>query len=68
VYVYTPAGDIMGEVENIGPGTSRDLTVELDPGLYEVVCKPGMVGDGIATSITATDVLPSEPATTAGGS
>jgi iron uptake system component EfeO len=54
-YVYTLDDEIMGEVENIGPGTSRDLTVDLGPGLYEVVCKPGMTGDGIATPITVTD-------------
>ncbi len=38
---------IVGEVENIGPGLSRDLVVQAEPGNYFTVCKPGMVGDGI---------------------
>jgi iron uptake system component EfeO len=38
---------IVGEVENIGPGLSRDLVVQLAPGSYLTTCKPGMVGDGI---------------------
>jgi iron uptake system component EfeO len=54
VYVYAPGDRVMGEVENIGPGTSRDLTVDLTAGTYEVACKPGMKGDGIRTEITVT--------------
>ncbi|TAJ49893.1 MAG: EfeM/EfeO family lipoprotein [Herbiconiux sp.] len=38
---------IVGEVENVGPGISRDLVVQAQPGDYYTVCKPGMVGDGI---------------------
>jgi iron uptake system component EfeO len=38
---------IIGEIENIGPGLSRDLVVQAQPGDYFTVCKPGMVGDGI---------------------
>lgn len=54
VYVY--AGEqIVAEVENIGPGTSQDLVVELTPGSYEIACKPGMTGDGIRTTVTVTD-------------
>jgi len=56
VYVYGEKdGDfsqIVNEVENIGPGTGRDMTVDLSAGRYEVACKPGMVGDGIRTQIT----------------
>jgi len=52
VYVYGVDDKIMGEVENIGPGTSRDLTVDLGAGTYEVACKPGQKGDGIRTEIT----------------
>ena len=38
----------MGEVENIGPGLTRELIVELaEPGTYVTACKPGMNGDGI---------------------
>jgi iron uptake system component EfeO len=47
---------IVGEVENIGPGLSRDLVVQLSPGSYQTTCKPGMVGDGIdKTTFTVTD-------------
>lgn len=56
VYVYGANGGafdkVISEVENIGPGTSRDLTVTLDPGSYEIACKPGQAGDGIRQAIT----------------
>jgi uncharacterized cupredoxin-like copper-binding protein len=52
VYVYGEGDKVMGEVENIGPGTSRDFTVDLGAGTYEVACKPGQKGDGIRTEIT----------------
>ncbi len=54
VYVYTKSGDVKSEVENIGPGTSRNLNANLTAGDYEVACKPGMKGDGIRTPITVT--------------
>ena len=58
VYVYGEDDGkytrVIGEVENIGPGTSRDLDVDLAGGSYEVACKPGQSGDGIRTSITVT--------------
>ncbi|MCS5496578.1 EfeM/EfeO family lipoprotein [Cnuibacter physcomitrellae] len=38
---------IVGEIENVGPGISRDLVVQAQPGDYYTVCKPGMVGDGV---------------------
>ncbi|NYE20807.1 iron uptake system protein EfeO [Microbacterium immunditiarum] len=38
---------IVGEVENIAPGTSRSLTVVAQPGEYFTLCKPGMVGEGV---------------------
>lgn len=38
---------IVGEVENIAPGASRNLTVVAQPGDYYTLCKPGMVGDGV---------------------
>jgi iron uptake system component EfeO len=41
---------IVGEVENIGPGLSRDLVVQLSEGAYFTACKPGMTGDGIGKS------------------
>ncbi len=46
---------VVGEVENIGPGLSRDLVVQAAPGSYTLACKPGMVGDGIRSTFTVTD-------------
>lgn len=43
---------IISEVENIGPGITRDLTVDLAEGTYKTSCKPGMVGDGIIGDLT----------------
>ncbi len=43
---------IIGEVENIGPGLSRDLVVTAPAGEYLTACKPGMVGDGIQAPFT----------------
>lgn len=43
---------IISEVENIGPGITRDLTVNLAEGTYKTSCKPGMVGDGIIGDLT----------------
>lgn len=54
-YLYGTGDRIMGEVENIGPGLSRDLIVEVpDGGAYTTACKPGMVGDGIRAAFTVT--------------
>ncbi|GAA3385618.1 iron uptake system protein EfeO [Cryptosporangium minutisporangium] len=53
-YVYAEGDRIMGEVENIGPGLSRKLIVELPAGAYEGACKPGMRGDGIRTALEVT--------------
>ena len=46
---------IVGEVENIGPGLTRQLVVTAGPGEYVTACKPGMVGDGIRATFTVTD-------------
>ncbi len=46
---------IVGEVENIGPGLTRDLVLLAQPGTYYTACKPGMVGDGIRAGFTVTD-------------
>jgi high-affinity iron transporter len=47
VYVYAKNGgdfsQIVEEVENIGPGASATMTVDLPPGEYQITCKPGMV-------------------------
>lgn len=46
---------ILSEVENIGPGITRDLTVDLAQGKYQTSCKPGMVGEGIKGKFTVTE-------------
>jgi len=46
---------IVGEVENIGPGITRNLVVTVEPGTYVSACKPGQTGDGIRGDITITD-------------
>jgi iron uptake system component EfeO len=53
-YVYGDGDRVIAEVENIAPGLSRPLLVELPAGDYEAVCKPGMVGDGIRNALTVT--------------
>lgn len=46
---------IVGEVENIAPGLTRELVVKAAPGAYYTACKPGMVGKGIMSKFTVTD-------------
>jgi iron uptake system component EfeO len=53
-YVYAAGDRVMGEVENIVPGLTRDLIVELPAGVYETACKPGMVGKGIRGPLKVT--------------
>ncbi|MFB0837232.1 MULTISPECIES: iron uptake system protein EfeO [unclassified Arthrobacter] len=45
---------ILGEVENIGPGLSRNLVVTAPAGTYTTACKPGMEGDGIRGALEVT--------------
>jgi uncharacterized cupredoxin-like copper-binding protein len=52
LYVFGAGDKVIGEVENVGPGTSRRLTVELAAGDYQLNCKPGQTGKGIRTAIT----------------
>jgi iron uptake system component EfeO len=52
VYVYGAGDQVIGEVENLSPATSRDLIVDLPAGKYQVACKPGMVGSGIRAALT----------------
>ena len=55
-YFYAADGlRIVGEIENVGPGISRDLVVRAAPGKYVAACKPGMTGKGIRTAFTVTD-------------
>jgi iron uptake system component EfeO len=54
-YFYAEGGRVMGEVEDIGPGVSREFAVEVtEGGAYETACKPGMAGDGIRHPFTVT--------------
>ena len=46
---------IVGEVENIGPGLTRDLVLTAAPGSYFTACKPGMVGEGIRAPFGVSD-------------
>ncbi|MEZ5182086.1 MAG: cupredoxin domain-containing protein [Acidimicrobiales bacterium] len=52
LYVLRENDDIVGEVENVGPGTARTLTVDLAAGEYRARCKPGQQGDGITAAFT----------------
>jgi iron uptake system component EfeO len=55
-YLYAEDGErIVGEVENIGPGLTRELVTTASPGTYLTACKPGMEGDGIRATFTVTD-------------
>jgi iron uptake system component EfeO len=55
-YLYGETGRrIVGEVENVGPGLSRDLVLNVPPGKYVPACKPGMVGNGIRSTFTVVD-------------
>ena len=70
VYVYGRAGDgftkIIGEKENIGPGTSQKFEVDLAAGEYQVACKPGMTGDGIRADLAVTGTASTSPGADAG--
>ena len=46
---------VVAEVENIGPGLTRDLVLSAPAGDYISACKPGMAGDGIRAAFTVTD-------------
>jgi iron uptake system component EfeO len=54
-YLYAEGDRIMGEVENIAPGLTRRLIVEVpEAGKYQTACKPDMTGDGIRAEFTVT--------------
>jgi iron uptake system component EfeO len=54
-YLYAEGDRIMGEVENIAPGLTRRLIVEVATGgTYQTACRPGMAGTGIRGTFTVT--------------
>lgn len=54
-YVYAAGDRVVSEVENISPGLTRSLKVEIpEPGTFTTACKPGMAGDGIRAPFTVT--------------
>lgn len=53
----------LGEVSELKPGKSGSLTLELEPGLYDLVCnQPGHYMDGMHTYLAV--VAPPKPART----
>lgn len=54
-YLYSPTNQVISEVEGIGVGLTRTMTVQVDqPGTYTTACKPGMKGAGIRGAFTIT--------------
>lgn len=53
-YVYAEGDRVMGEVENIAPGRTRELLVELPAGSYEAACTPATAASGIRAALTVT--------------
>ncbi|WP_426502901.1 iron uptake system protein EfeO [Dactylosporangium sp. McL0621] len=51
-YVYAAGDRVVGEVENIAPGLTRSLHVDLPAGAYTTSCRPGMTGAGIRAGFT----------------
>jgi iron uptake system component EfeO len=54
LYVLRPDGSIVTEKEDVAPGVTARVTVELPAGSYTLQCKPGMTGDGIKAPLTVT--------------
>jgi len=55
LYVLKANGDIVGEVENVANSATRNLSTELDAGVYTLRCKPGQSGKGFTSEFTVTD-------------
>lgn len=51
LYVLRPDGSIVSERENIAPGVSAAITVELAAGDYSLRCRPNDSSDGVTTAI-----------------
>jgi len=52
VYVYGEGDAIVGEKEDITPGSSVEFTATLAAGSYQVNCKPGQTGAGYRADLT----------------
>ena len=46
---------IVAEVENVGPQSTKPLTTQLPAGSYITACKPGMKGEGIRADFVVTE-------------
>jgi iron uptake system component EfeO len=53
-YLYGPDDKVISEVEGIGAGITRTMTLQVQPGKYTTACKPGMKGKGIRGEFTVT--------------
>ncbi len=52
-YLYKEDGTtIVGEVEDVTPGTTRDLSVDATAGTYVAACKPTSDSEGIRVDFT----------------
>lgn len=54
LYLLDAKGGTVGEREDVGPGTTAKLVVEVEAGSYTLQCKPGQKGDGVKTPFTVT--------------
>lgn len=60
-YVYGEGDQVVGEVENLTPGVTRTLHVQVAaPGTYQTACKPGLKGKGIRGDFTVTGATTSQ--------
>lgn len=51
LYVYGPNDKIVGEVEHVGPGTSRRVVVDLTTGDFQLACKADGASGGVRVPI-----------------
>lgn len=58
---------IVGEVENLGPGLTRTLSVEVKAGTYVSLCKPGMTGNGVGRATLTVHGAGAGPASDSAG-
>lgn len=55
-FLAKDGNSIVGEVENIAPGLSRELTVTVEAGDYVTECEPGNLEEEVGTAdFTVTD-------------